>query len=138
MEKIFNFPRPSALTPACVQSAQPVAVHAYAAAQPAGLPLVPQHPAAQVQRPPAQSDVQWLLATELGTAPASKIRTTDAAGATNAERNASTTVAKAKAVTTASTTENKGNNGTTSAKGAGMAKSLRHNSGGVPPRGRPV
>lgn len=28
-------------------------------------------------------------------------------------------------------------NGTTSAKGAGMAKSLR-NSGGVPPRGRPV
>jgi hypothetical protein len=37
--------------------------------------------------------------------------------------------------TTTETTHNY--NGTTSAKGAGMAKSLR-DSGGVPPRGRPV
>jgi hypothetical protein len=39
--------------------------------------------------------------------------------------------------TAQNTVQNNNYKGTTSAKGAGMAKSLR-NSGGVPPRGRPV
>ena len=107
----FIYGRPSALLPACDSPAPQIGAHAFVVGQPS----VQGQVSVQIQRA-EQPKNQVRPKNQLGwaqTAPSTALRTTHNTAPTNNYK------------------------GTTSAKGAGMAKSLRI-SGGVPPRGRPV
>src|SRR5262249_3307449 len=128
---IIGFERPSSLTPAFEWFAQLSDAHALCVGQIA----VQGQPFSLGQDSVQREQRQWKdVWTNTQVAAGSGLDFSATKQSTTAEQG---TTAKRSTTAEQGTTVKINYNGTTSAKGAGMAKSLAR-SGGVPPRGRPV